>query len=208
VIAGKPAEAAGILEGDRIAAVDGSAVASWADLVSAVSSRPNVKLTLTIEREGKPLEIAVTPRENDQGGGEIGVAPKGDTLRLDPFHALVAGFAGAWSVTEDQARLLWGLVRRTEKGQLSGLPGIVKMVSTQAHRGMRYLLQALAYLSVSLSLLNLLPVPALDGSRLLLLGVETVRRKPLNPKAEALIHGVGFLVLLVLLIVVSIRDLL
>ena len=208
VIAGKPAESAGILEGDRIVSVDGAEVASWADVVSAVSTRPNQSLKLSVDRLGKTMELTVTTRENDQGGGEIGVAPKGETLRLDPFHALLAGFAGAWSVTEDQARLLWGLVRGAEKGRMSGLPGIVKMVSTQAHRGMRYLLQALAYLSVSLSLLNLLPIPALDGSRILLLGVEAVRRRPLNPKAEAVIHGLGFLVLLALLIVVSIRDLL
>jgi regulator of sigma E protease len=208
VIAGKPAEAAGLLAGDSLRAVNGTPLASWAELVEAISTHPNEALKLSVARDGRELVFDLTPRQNAQGSGEIGVAPRGETVRLGPLQAAAAGFLGAWTVTVDQAQLLWGLVRRSEKGQVSGLPGIVKMVSTQAERGVRYLLQALAYLSVSLSLLNLLPIPALDGSRLLLVGVETVRRKPLNPKAEAMIHGIGFLALLALLIVVSIRDLL
>jgi regulator of sigma E protease len=207
VVLGKPAENAGLIAGDRITAIDGAPITSWADLVNAVSPRPNQSLKVTVERAGKDLVFGVTTRKNDEGGGEIGVAPKGQTVRLDPLPAVLASLVGAWTVTEDQARLLWGLVRRTEKGQLSGLPGIVKVVSAQASRGVRYLLQALAYLSVSLCLLNLLPIPALDGSRLLLLGIEGIRRKALNPKAEAVIHGVGFLALFALIIVVSIRDL-
>ena len=208
VIAGAPAEVGGLLPDDQVVAVGGVVISSWPEIVAAVTPHPDEELTLSILRAGAPLELKVHTRKNERGDGEIGVAPKGEILRMSPGRALVAGFVGAWEVTADQARVIWGLVNRTEKGQLSGLPGIVKMVSTQAHRGLRYLLQALAYLSVSLAFLNLLPIPALDGSRLLFVGIEGVRRRPLNAKAEAIVHGIGFLVLMALIIVISIRDLL
>ena len=102
--------------------------------------------------------------------------------------------------------LIWGLLQGSQEGQLSGIPGIVKMVSAQAQRGIGRLLEALASLSVGLCLLNLIPFPALDGGRLVFLGMEAIRGKPLPKKFEMITNAIGFLLLFAVMIVVSVRD--
>ncbi|MCK5688564.1 site-2 protease family protein, partial [Myxococcota bacterium] len=122
--------------------------------------------------------------------------------------SILAGFKGAAIFTAQQTNIIWGLLRGTQEGQLSGIPGIIKMVSTQAEQGLRRFLEALAWLSIGLFVLNILPVPALDGSRLVFLSIEGVRRRPVNEQVEGWVHGIGFLLLMGLMIFVSIRDLL
>jgi regulator of sigma E protease len=88
-----------------------------------------------------------------------------------------------------------------------GLPGIVKTINAQAKRGLSALLGLLAVLSINLGLFNLLPIPALDGSRLTFLAIEGVRRRPVDVKIENIVHTVGFVALISLLVFVSVRDL-
>jgi len=206
LLADKPAAKAGLLVGDRIVEVDGTPTETWPALVEAISRNPEREILIKLERGEERLVFAVTPmRYNDTG--KIGIGRQLELIRLDPGPAVLYGFIIAWEKTAQQAGLLWGMVVGTQEGQLSGIPGIVKMVSIQAAKGIGELLQFLAWLSIGLFLLNLLPLPALDGGRLVFLLIETVRGRPVDERIEGMVHGVGFLLLLALIVAVSIRDL-
>jgi regulator of sigma E protease len=205
VVPDQPAAAAGLLTGDRVVSIDGEPVASWKDMVEIIRRNAERPVPFEIERSGETLTFSVTPA-SEGGTGRIGVGPKTETIRLGVFAAAGEGFRAAADMTARQAGLLWGIVVGKEEGQLSGLPGIVKMVSAQAERGVRWLLEALAWLSITLFIFNLAPVPALDGGRLFFLVLETARGRPVDQRFEGLVHAVGFLLLLALIIYVSIRD--
>lgn len=202
-----PAAKAGLTPGDRIIAVDGASVTSWPELVRAIETHPETPVMFRIQRGETLVESQVTP-ERSGTVGKIGVGPQPETVRLPAHEAWLAGLNAAAGMTANQARLLWRVVAGREEGKLSGLPGIVDMVSQEAQRGARRLFGALAWLSIGLFLLNLLPIPALDGGRLLFLGIETARGRPINHRLEATIHAVGFALLFALMIYVSVRDLL
>ncbi len=215
ILADGPAAKAGLREGDRVLAIDelGDAaprpVSDWQGMVDIVRASPGKALTFAIERDGQQREVVVTPEPSGEGGaGVIQVAPHAELTRLPLGAGLVAGVRAAWRLTVDQAALLWGVISGTKEGKLAGLPGIVKILSREAERGLSRLLESLARLSVVLCLFNLVPLPALDGSRLVFLGIEAVRGKPVNQLIEGWVHAVGFVLLLGLMLFVSVRDLL
>lgn len=209
VTAGSPAAAAGIQAGDRVVSVDGATVESWSTLHKAVIANANAILRFEVERGQQRLLLDVVPALGPAGeGASIGVRAHVEVIRLGPLDGCWAGVAGAWRFTRTQTRLLWGLATGSGKGRLSGLPSIIKMAAAQAEHGLRYLLQFLAWLSIGLCLLNLLPVPGLDGARLVFLFLEAVRRRPVDHRIEGVVHGIGFLLLLAAMIFVSVRDLL
>lgn len=204
IVAGEPAAAAGLQENDRVLAVGGETVTDWPTLVTQIQRHPGKLVVLDIERGSERLSIEVTPRDED-GVGKFGVYPPSVTIKPGLGASLQAGFMGAWTLTAQQASLLWDWARGTRKGRLAGLPEIVSTVAERTEKGISHLFDALAALSVTLFLLNLLPIPALDGSRLLFLAIEGVRRKPVDEKIEGVVHTVGFLLLLALILFVSIR---
>ncbi len=209
IVEGEAAAQSGLRSGDEVRAVAGVDVTDWQSFVTEVRKHAQEPVTFGVLRDGHKLEIEVTPRRSDDGDfGVIGVLPHANVERLRALPAIGAGFRGAWRLTAQQASLLWGVLAGTQEGRLTGLPGIVKMVSEQAQHGLSRLLQALAVLSVVLALLNLLPVPALDGSRLVFLGIEGARGRPVNELIEGWVHAAGFVLLLGLMIFVSLRDLL
>ncbi len=206
VVAGAPADLAGVLPGDRLVAVAGQAVHDWRSLVAAIQAHPEEEITVDLERDGVRLAVPIRPRRAADGGyGQIGVGPATVTVRAGLGGSVIHGLVGAWELSAGQAVLLWDWVTGQRAGRLAGLPEIVKTVADQADHGLEYLVDAMAKLSVMLFLLNLLPIPALDGSRLLFLAVEAVRRRPLDERLEATIHGIGFLLLLALILFVSVR---
>lgn len=203
------AAAAGLAAGDRILAVDGQVVTTWDDLVREIRRHPAAAVPFELEREGARLTIAATPRPSESGGyGVLGVGPPTRMVQFGAAAGLAAGLRATAALTADQARLLWGVITGRLEGRLSGLPGIVRTLSDQARRGFARFVETLATLSVVLFLLNLAPVPALDGSRLAFLGIEAIRRRPLDQLVEGWVHGIGFVLLLGLMVFVSVRDLL
>lgn len=209
LVEGEAAAQAGLAPGDVVLSINGEPTKDWNELVAHVRAHPEEPLTFAIERGGERMAVTVTPKRSGEGGfGVLGVYPPTVRQRTGPLGAVALGFTGAWNMTARQVGLLWGMVAGTEEGRLSGLPGMIKMVSEQARRGIERLLQSLAWLSITLCILNLLPIPALDGSRLVFIGVEAVRGKPIDERVESVVHTIGFALLLALMIAVSVRDLL
>lgn len=208
VLSDSAAAKAGLQRGDLIVGIDGTPVSNWDELVTMIQNNPARSLKTRVERDGQTQTLEVRPtKSSETGKGYLGVTPATDIQRAGPARAVYAGLLGAWSFTERQAGLLWGMVRGSQQGELAGLPGIVRTMSTQAEQSLRRFFQTVAWLSIGLCILNLLPIPALDGSRLVFLAVEGIRRRPVDENVEGLVHAVGFLLLLGLMIVVSVRDL-
>jgi len=208
VQAESPAERGGLQAGDRILRFDGVAISTWDDLVAVIEGRPEQEVAVEVRRGGQPVTLQVTPgRRGDVGF--LGITAEATTVKVGGWQAIGVGFTAAAELTARQAAGFWLLLTgRMKDGRLTGLPGILKLVSAEAERGLRFLLESLAHLSITLFILNLLPVPALDGGRLIFLGVEVARGKPVDARVEGIVHAIGFILVIGLVAFVSIRDLL
>ncbi|GAB7388252.1 RIP metalloprotease RseP [Bacillaceae bacterium] len=206
VLPGSPAEAAGLQAGDRIVAIEGKKVESWEDLVRIVSQSPGKPLTFVVERNGGQYTTTVTP--NKEGNtGKIGV--EAPPPRID--RSVIGAFAYGIETTYDFSVLIFKSIGMLLTGQvslqeLSGPVGIYKMTGEAAQQGLAILLKWSAVLSINLGIFNLLPLPALDGGRLVFLGIEAVRGKPIDPQKEGMVHFLGFAFLMLLILVVTWND--
>ena len=201
VMPGMPA-ATGLRQGDRIVAVDGRQVDDFPAVAEAVSARKAETLELTVEREGRRFEAAVTTNEL----GQIGIRPPETVVSFGFAEALqratTTTVVGSLAIVQG----LVDLIRGDAQGGLMGPVGIASEVARQAERGMRWLAGITVNLSIALGFFNLLPIPALDGGRAAFLLVEMVRRRPVDARAEAWVHMLGFLLLLGLILVGTVGD--
>jgi regulator of sigma E protease len=208
VLPDSAAARAGLQPGDTIAAVGDTRVSDWPSLVTEIRKHPGDVVNVELLRGSERLTLAVRPDRGDGGVGVLGVAAHANLVRYGVRDGVVAGVVGAARMSREQVSFLWGFATGRRAGRVSGLPGIIKAVSHEAQHGMGRLLEALALLSIGLFLFNLLPVPALDGGRLMFLGVEALRGKPVNQLVEGWVHAIGLMVLLAFMVFVSVRDLL
>lgn len=202
-----PAQVAGVETGDRVLEVNGAPVHNWTELRKAVSTHPGEAIDLTLERGGDTLHKSVVPGpRGDKDEGLIHVRV--------PLHVERVGFAEAVQMSVvyppefvyENVRAIGRVLAGKEKLQVSGPVGIVKETAKQARTGPGVLLQFLGMLSAYLGAFNLLPFPALDGGRLLFLGVEAVSRRKPDAKLEARVHAIGLLMLLTLIAFVTYAD--
>ncbi|MCX5732298.1 MAG: M50 family metallopeptidase [Deltaproteobacteria bacterium] len=208
IIGGGAAERAGLRPGDRIVGAAGAPVADWMALVQAVRAHPGQDLPLVVERAGSPAgspPVEMTIRPDDSGGiGKAGIAPSLRAVRAGPIDAVGMAF----QKTNDKAgEILGGLgqvVTRKQKAELQGPLGIAQEMTRSARAGAAPFLMMVWLISLMLAIFNFLPLPALDGGRLVFLVYEIVLRRPVNQRAEAVIHTVGFLALLGLLLGVTV----
>jgi len=208
VIGGGAADRAGLRPGDRIVGAAGAPVAGWTALVQAVRAHPGQDLPLLVERAGAPAAsppVAMTIRPDDSGGiGKAGIAPSLRAVQAGPIDAVGMAFQR----TNDKAgEILGGLgqvVTRKQKAELQGPLGIAQEMTRSARAGAAPFLMMVWLISLMLAIFNFLPLPALDGGRLVFLVYEIVARRPVNQKAEAVIHTLGFVALLGLLLGVTV----
>lgn len=214
---GSAAERAGLAPADRILAIDGRTIRRFEDMQAIVRLRPEQDLSLVIEREGKPLVLLATPdlREvSDRFGnvtrvGLLGVAGGVPEMRrLDPLAALAAGAAETVRITEQTLLALWQIVAGTRGTEDLGGPLRIAQLSGQvASGGVGPLVALIALLSVNLALINLLPIPILDGGHLMMYSYEAVRGKPLPPRAQEYAFRGGLAILLALFVLATWNDL-
>lgn len=209
VVPGYPAEAAGLRPGDRVVAVDGQPVRFYADLVQAVVESGGRPMTLRVLRAGQPLTVTVQPVQGDGGRWQIGVVADTTavtTVRLAPGEALREGVIWTGGVMREILRGLGRLVTGRETPQVQGPLGITRTIAEHAREGIDDLVRLSALLSINIGIINLLPFPALDGSRIAFLLVEAVRRRRVSPQRENLIHFVGLVLLLGLMAVITYSE--
>lgn len=206
VLPGLPAEQAGLHGGDLVLELDGEPVETWGELQEYIMDNPGNPVNFLIQRNGQLLEVPVIPRPTAEGA-EIGISAP--IQRLGVFASIQEGIKQTYKVTKVVLVSIYQiLTRQLPADDLTGPIGIVYYVGAAARAGLVNVLSLAALISVNLGLFNLLPIPALDGSKLVFLGVELVRRKPLDPQKENLVHLVGFALLISLMIVVMYRDIL
>lgn len=221
VVAERPAALAGMQSGDSIAAIDGVAIERWDNVLEKVSASPERAMTFTVVRGGETLTLQITPEAQEvpspetgepQRVGRIGVGPRGDALR-DPLpfgEAVVAGVNATGEMGRNVLGVLGGLVRgQVSVSQLGGPVEIARasVNAAQTGTGLENLWGLVAFLSVNLAILNLLPIPLLDGGQIVLNVVEGALRKPLPAIVKEWYQRIGLAVILLLFVTVTFNDL-
>jgi regulator of sigma E protease len=220
VIAGSAAERAGFENGDVIESIDGRTIAAFPDIFNFVALRPNEAMTFEINRQGREVTLVATPTltivdtpAGKQSLGRLGVqAPDNPStfLKFHPtlFQAVQSGWKQSWSTARMTGEYLWRLVAgRASPDQLSGPIRIAQLSNIAASFGLTPLVELAATLSLSLGLMNLLPVPMLDGGHLLFYAIEAVRGRALSIRARELSLRFGVTCVLALTVFVTANDL-
>jgi regulator of sigma E protease len=207
VVKGGPAAAANMKTGDRIISIGGAPIGTFDEMRRVVLKHPGDTLEVVVERAGKPLPLKVTPLPKaENGGGQIMVQAKSERIPVTLRTAAVKSIVAPAIVVEQLVVGLSRIIMRKEKADFRGPVGIAKIAGDAAQRGMDEYLEFLGMLSAYLGGFNLLPLPALDGGRLVFLAYEAVTRRRANARVEAGIHFVGLVMLLTLLAVVTVFD--
>jgi regulator of sigma E protease len=215
ILPGSPAAEAGILPGDMVTAVDGEPVTSFESMQQAIAARLGVPVTLGLQRNGQAMELQVTPRaQPPEGEGPIGVLLGNPTKAVGlPEAFLLGGRSTTYQLIETirlPGRLLRGEVA-PDQARVSGLKGIYDVLAwasdiDQSTRRPFLTLQLVGVISVGLALANLLPIPGLDGGRLLFVVIEALTRRRTSARVEGFAHAIGFTLLLALMVYVTFQD--
>lgn len=209
VVADSPAAQAGLRPGDRVVAIDGQPVSDWPSMVAKVQEALGRSVVVTYERGGAHYEVQVTPigHPRDPSRGYLGVATALQQVRLPLFPAIghsiseVGRMLGVWFVG------LAGIFAGEGAPDVSGPVGIIQMLGEASRFGLANLFYLAAMISANFALINLFPIPALDGSRLVFLALEKVRGRPVPPEQEGRIHMIGYAFLMGLIVLLTFRDL-
>ncbi|WP_166269482.1 RIP metalloprotease RseP [Marinobacter caseinilyticus] len=220
IISGGRAATSGLQVGDRITAVNGEPVSDWFDLVRWIQASPETELMLSVVRNNVTVSIEVTPAEREGADGKpsgyvgAGVSPVGwpeDKLRNVSYGPLAA-IPNAASETWADTRLTFVAIQKMLTGllsptNLSGPITIARVAEASVSSGFEDFIRFLAYLSVSLGVLNLLPVPVLDGGHIVYYTIEAIRRKPLSEQVQAIGLRIGMAMILTLMVFALYNDL-
>lgn len=202
------ASSAGLVDGDKVVKVNGQSISTWEELSEQIFKNPNKAVTFEVERETGNEIIELTPKAVEQEGGpdygQIGVMR---SIEKNPLKAVVYGVEETYNMIITIGTLVGKLITgQFSIDALSGPVGIYKTTETVVTFGLYNILYFAAMLSVNLGIMNLLPLPALDGGRLLFFAVEAVRGKPIDRQKEGMVHFVGILLLMILMVVVTWND--
>lgn len=214
-----PAQAAGLKTGDRLLALDGQALGDWQQVVDLVRVRPDTKIMLKVERDGAQIDVPVTLAvrgEAKAAGGYLGAGVKGvewppsmvREVSFGPLAAIGEGAKRTWTMSvltlESLKKMLFG---ELSVKNLSGPITIAKVAGASAQSGVADFLNFLAYLSISLGVLNLLPIPVLDGGHLLFYLVEWVRGRPLSDRVQGWGIQIGISLVVGVMLLALVNDL-
>ncbi|MBZ5749905.1 MULTISPECIES: RIP metalloprotease RseP [Metabacillus] len=201
------AKEAGLQENDVIQTIEGQSTSSWGEVVEIIRENPEKELTFEVERAGQILSYEVVPKSAKLGEetiGQIGAYNPVDKSFVSSFkYGFVETYTWAKEILIGFGKLITG---QFSIEMLSGPVGIYDMTDQVAQSGTLNLLRWAALLSINLGIVNLLPLPALDGGRLLFLFIEALRGKPIDRQKEGIVHFIGFSLLMLLMLVVTWND--
>lgn len=205
--ADSPAAEAGFQKGDEVVEIEGKSVSTWEEFTKIVQDNPEETLAMKVEREGQLVDISVVPREHEIQGQTIGQIGVLHPVEKSFLNTVEYGFTKPYEVTKLILTNLGMLVTgQLSLEALSGPVGIYDATDAVVQTGFMNFLMWTAILSINLGIVNLVPLPALDGGRLLFVGIEAVRGKPIDPQKEGIVHFIGFALLMLLMIVVTWND--
>lgn len=209
VLPDSAASEAGLVEGDVVQAIDGTEVTTWNEMVQVIQANPEQELLLSVEHaDGTTEEIAVVPEESEaQDGTTIGLIGVEASMDTSFWGKLSAGFVQTWSVATQILTVLGSIFTSGFSVDMFGGPvAIYATTEAVVSTGFTGVLSWLALLSVNLGIINLMPIPALDGGKLLLNIIEGVRGKPISEEKEGIITLIGVGLLLLLMLAVTWND--
>ncbi len=211
-----PASKAGLMAGDQITRVNGQSLTDWQTFADAVKQHPGQAMTLEIVRAGQSMVLTLTPeRAGNSQQGFVGVVPKVQQLdheyltvrHYGPVKAMFAATEKTWQLIKLTGRMFIKLVTGNIKlNNLSGPVSIAQGAGASAQYGLIYYLMFIALISVNLGIVNLLPLPVLDGGHLLFLLIEKIKGKPVSERAQDLGYRIGAVALMFLMVLALFND--
>ncbi|MBP7832763.1 MAG: RIP metalloprotease RseP [Candidatus Levybacteria bacterium] len=213
VQAGSPAAAANLQVGDTITTINGTRITSTEEFISTVRKSGGKKITLGVEKNGEVSTVSLTPRINTpEGQGPVGVGISNITVKKypwyqAPFYGTLETLKFSWLIFAGLGQMIAGLVTSGQAPEgVAGPVGVAQLTGQAVSYGVNATLWFAALLSINLAVLNVLPIPALDGGRLFFIVIEFVTRRKINPKYEGYAHAVGLALLLTLMVVITVFD--
>ena len=206
MVDGSPATEAGLKPGDKLIKINDNKISEWQDVSKSVENeKPGSKADVVFERNGEKHEISTTLMKSKDGRTIIGINPK---MVRNTGYALTEGAKNTWLLTTKMYEALKQVVTgEISTKELSGPVGIVYMVNQSVSMGFLYFLYLMALISLNLAIVNLLPLPALDGGRIVLIAVKKITGKAISDELEGKINTIGLVLLLGLMVYVTWNDL-
>ena len=218
VIPGSPAEKAGLKAGDMLVSAQQETIPSWNQWVELIQASAGKTLDIELLRDGDRLGLTLIPETGEDGKGRIGAAVDASQtaipqelqaeLRYGPIEAIKYAVIQTWDFSSSTLKSLWGMVTgKVSTDNLGGPISIAQIAGSSAEQGVMSFISFLAMISITLGILNLLPIPMLDGGHLAMFAFEAVRGKPLSDTMQVQIQKVGFLVLIMVMFIAFFNDL-
>lgn len=207
VMSGKTAAQAGLVAGDRIISINGENIKTWNDLVVNLQKYPNQEITVIAEHEGLTKDYKMTPFYDEQYGRPlVGISPKYEQYNPGFVESFTMGVGYTKHIIVAMIDGLQKIVTGAAPADVSGPIGVAKMAGEVANQGMLPLLNFIAFLSINLGVINLLPLPALDGGHFVILVIEALRGKPLGSRMTNALQMVGVAIILTITVFAVFND--
>lgn len=203
---GSPAAEAGLKDGDEILAVNGKTVSNWQELSSEIQNYPDTKIPLEVKRGSDTLTIEATPEEKYAEGEKVGFMGISPGLKTSLGDKLLGGLKLTFNNALLIFRAVGNLIVQPDLDKLGGPVAIFQLSSQAASQGVASVVMMMAAISINLGIFNLLPIPGLDGGKLVLNILEGVRGKPISQEKEGIITLIGFGFLMLLMVLVTWND--
>jgi len=205
-----PAAQQGVMKGDRVLEVDGKQIARWDEMTEIIHNQPGKELAIRIDRNGSTLTLMIRPEKKvvknlfgeNKEVGLIGIAPSGktDIKKTGIISAFTLAVSRTWEISVLTLLSMVKLIQRIIPADTIGGPIMIfQMAGQQASQGAMNFFTFMAVISINLGVLNLLPIPVLDGGHILFMGIEAIRRKPLSEKVIMISQKIGLVLLLSLM---------
>ena len=211
VMEGKPAAVMGLTAGDRILAIDGIETPDWVSVTEQIHTKPGEAIDFKIEKAGTKeiVNLEIIPEYDQQTDrGLIGIMPEVSNTKVSVFEATKLGLQQTVDFTKMIIVYIVQMITGEMPVELGGPVAVAQVIGEGARQGLSNLLGLTAILSIQFGILNLLPIPALDGGQLTVLAYEGIRRKPLSSEKKGWIQLAGFVLLISLMLAVTYQDIL
>ncbi|MGM0441568.1 MAG: RIP metalloprotease RseP [Elusimicrobiota bacterium] len=207
IIENSPAMEAGIKEGDKVLSINGTDTSTWEDVTTTISKNIESELNLKIERNGEIINVTTQPDFMEpQGRKLIGISPVIENVKPGLLKSFYEGFKYTGYLIIKILNSIWEMISGQIAPEVAGPVGIGGLISDAAGRGLSHLFQFIAIISINLGLINLFPIPVLDGGHITFALIEKLKGSPLDEKKVGIANMVGLALLLLLLIFVTWKD--